>query len=230
VARERPSIHRLARDAEALGKALGTLAAVQLDRVDAIEELRVRIHRGQHVAALFDDAVHVHAVFDRRDAEVRHAVEAAGDEDVAEPGLDLHRGDVDRHHRGGARAFEAHADHVVREAREEGDGRARMRLLAHHLDRAEQHAVDLRRRNRRAAEELLERGHGEVVGAHRPEDAAPRIGPSERRSNISDEDRVSAHERSSYETSAHRARRKCPIGRRLGPRSRTRNGKSRVPA
>jgi hypothetical protein len=75
VAGERPAIHRLAGDVEPLREPFRTLAAVQLDRVDAIEELRVRIHRSQHVAAFLDDAVHVHAVFDRRDAEVRHAVE-----------------------------------------------------------------------------------------------------------------------------------------------------------
>ena len=38
-----------------LGEALGALAAVQLDRVDALEQLRVRIHGRQHVAALLDD-------------------------------------------------------------------------------------------------------------------------------------------------------------------------------
>ena len=55
----------------------------------------------------------VHAVLDRRNAEVRHAVEAAGDVDVALSGLDLHRRDVHGHHGGGAGALEARADDVL---------------------------------------------------------------------------------------------------------------------
>ena len=180
-----------------LGETLRTLAAVQLDRVDAVEQLRVRVHRRQHVAALFDDLVHVHPVLDGRDAEVRHAVEAAGEEDVAEPALDLHGGDVHRHHRGGAGALDAQADDVLGKPGQEGDGGARMRLLAHHLDGSEDDAVDVPAGDARPAQHLPQDDHRQVVGADVAEDPARRVGSTEWGADIADQDGVtkSRHDR-----------------------------------
>jgi hypothetical protein len=190
VALERPAVHRLAVDAVTGGEPLGALAAVQLDRVDALVQLGVRVHRRQHVAALLDDGLHVHAVPDGRDAEVGHAVEAAGEEDVAEPAGDLHRRHVHRHHGRRARALDAQPDHVIREPGEERDRRARVRLLAHHLDRAQDDGVDVPRRDPRPAEAFVQHDHREVVGSDLPEDAAPGVGPAKRRAHVPHQERV----------------------------------------
>jgi hypothetical protein len=75
-----------------------------------------------------------------------------------------------------------------------------VRLLTHHLDRAEQHAVDLAGRDAAPAEKLLQYGHRQVVGANVPKDAPARVGPAERAPNVSDEDGVPdlRHDRDAY--------------------------------
>ena len=183
---ERPAIHPLAADPEASGETLGALSAVQLDGIDDVEELGIRIHRREHRAALLDDLRHVHAVTHHGNAKVRHAVEAAGDVGVALAGLDAHRREVDAHHRRRAGPLDADADRR-RESGQEWNGRRRMRLLAHHLHRSQKDPVDAVPFRRRAAQNLVQDEDGQIVGADVAEAAAARVRPAERRAHVTDE-------------------------------------------
>ena len=66
-----------------------------------------------------------------------------------------------------------------------------MRLLAHHLDGAEDDAVDVAGGDAGAPQHLVQDGDREVVGAHGAEHAALRVGAAERRADVPDQDGLS---------------------------------------
>ena len=125
-----------------------------------------------------------------------HAVEPPRDQNVGLAGLDLHGRHVHGHHGGGAGALQGEPDDVRGEAGEKRDRGARMRLLAQHLDGAQDDAVDVPSRDAGSTEHLAEHDHGEVVRADLPKNPPSRIGAAKRRTDVADEHGVPGMSRS----------------------------------
>jgi hypothetical protein len=66
-----------------------------------------------------------------------------------------------------------------------------MGLLAHHLDGAKDDAVDGGGRKTNATQRFVEHRHRQIIGSDGAEDAPSRVGPSERRSHVTGQDRFS---------------------------------------
>jgi hypothetical protein len=116
-----------------------------------------------------------------------HAVESAGDVDVAEAAHDVHRSDVDGHHGRGAGALHAESGDMAWKAGKKGDRGSRVCLLTLHLDRTQYHAVDILGCYPRAGQNLTQDDDRQVVRADLSKNAPRRIRLAERRSYVPDE-------------------------------------------
>ena len=129
---------------------------------------RAREPVGELDAAALDAPADAHRV----ELGLAHAVDSAGQDELGGAGLDLHAAEHDRLQPRAAAAVELQAGHLDAEARVERGDAADRRRLAVRIALAEDHVVDLARRQRGARDELGDHRRGERGRRHVAEHAA----------------------------------------------------------